>query len=335
MRKVLPFLLIFCVAVAATWALTQSNGGGGDVIKAVAAEEAVASPYTVPDVRLRAFRRGPLIGLADNRPETLIDKRFQKSGIKRVRVLVPYDDIARGGKRVRYLDAWFETARGYGIEPLVAFYRSSRNKHALPSVATFRRNFRLFRKRYPWVRYYSTWDEANFPAAQPTGNAPLRTALFYRTLRRECSKGRCSVISVGFRADGSRHSAWWLREFKRHMGRGPHTWGLVSHPDVNRFQSSYTRDFLRHTRGNVWIVEVGAINFFGRGIKPSISRQTKAMRYLMGRYPRVSRRFKRMYVYHWRAARGDRLWDSGLLSVSGKRRPAYRIFFHALGKHAP
>jgi hypothetical protein len=334
MRKSLAIVVILCGIVAASL-LVRPDGGGDAVIKAVAPEEAVAAPYSLPNLRFRALRSGPLIGLADNRPETLIDRRFQKSGIKRVRVLVPYDDIARRGIRLRYLDAWFETARGYGVEPLVSFYRSIRNRHRLPSVATFRRNFRLFRKRYPWVRYYSTWDEANFPAAQPTGNAPIRTAQFYRTLRRECSRGRCTVITMGFRAEGSRHSAWWLRQFKRHMGRGPHIWGLVSHPDVNRFQTTYTRDFLRQTRGSVWVVEVGAVNFFGRGLRPSIKRQTKAMRYLVSRYPRVSRRIKRMYVYHWRAARGDRLWDSALLSVSGKRRPAYGVFFRALGMRAP
>ena len=118
------------------------------------------------------------------------------------------------------------------------------------------------------------------------------------------------------------------------MGPGPHTWGLVSHPDINRLSTKRTREFLRNTRGNVWAVEVGAVNFFGRGFRPNIKRQTKAMRFMMTRYPRVSRRLKRMYVYHWRAAKGDRLWDSGLLSVAGKRRPAYFIFFKALGKKA-
>jgi hypothetical protein len=334
MRKALALLLIFCVAAVA-WSLTRPDGTGDGVLQAVAPEEAVAAPYEVPNLRLRGLPRGPVIGLADNRPETIIDKRFLQSGIKRIRVLVPYDDILRGGIRVRYLDSWFQTARGYGIEPLVSFYRSARHKRRLPSVATFRRSFRALRKRYPWVRYFSTWDEANFPAAQPTGRAPRRTAQFYRVARSECSRGRCTVITVGFRAEGSRHSAWWLREFKRHMGRGPHIWGLVSHPDVNRFQTRYTRDFLRKTRGSVWVTEIGAVNFFGRGLRPSISRQTKAMRYLVSRYPRVSRRIKRMYIYHWRAARGDRLWDSALLSVSGKRRPAYGVFFRALGRRAP
>lgn len=274
----------------------------------------------------------PIIALSDNVNATLTDKRFQATGIKRVRKLVPYDDVVNGGWRLAELDQWFATARAQGIEPLVSFYRSYRGKKRLPTVAGYRKYFRAFRARYPWVKHFSTWNEANFPAAQPTGNFPKRTAQFYRVARQECSGGRCMVLTNDFRADGSKHSAWWLRVFKRYMGRGPHTWGLVSHPDVNRFSTSRTRWFLRQTRGNVWAVEVGAVNFFGRGMRPSIRRQTKAMRYLMYRYPRVSRRLKRMYVYHWRAAKYDRLWDSGLLSASGGRRPAYFILFQALGK---
>ena len=59
-----------------------------------------AAPRTsVPETRLAALPDGPVIGLADNRPETIFDPRFKRSGIKRIRVLVPYDDIARGGIR--------------------------------------------------------------------------------------------------------------------------------------------------------------------------------------------------------------------------------------------
>ena len=56
------------------------------------------------------------------------------------------------------------------------------------------------------------------------------------------------------------------------------------------------------------------------------------MRYLTTEYPRVSPRLKRMYIYHWRAAPGDTLFDSGLLSADGTPRPAYSIFTSALRK---
>lgn len=323
-------LLVLAGLLAAGLATRPVSDEDSPPAPAVAAVLSAAPSAPVAETRIAALPDGPLIGLADNRPETIFDKRFERSGIRRMRVQVPFDDIARGGLRVRYLDSWLETARGHGIEPLVAFYRSARSPDLLPSVETFRRNFRLLRRRYPWVRYFSTWDEANFPGAQPTGDSPRRTALYYRALRDECSEDRCTVITPGFRADGSAHSTWWLSEFKRHIGRGPHIWGLVAHPDVNRFGSDLTRAFLRQTSGPVWVTEVGAVNFFGRGLRPSIPRQTRAMHYLMEEYPRVSERIERMYVYHWRAAAGNTQWDSALLSVDGRPRPAYRIFRDAL-----
>ena len=324
------FSILLLAVLAGIWAFTASGRSANPDEPGSRTEQAVAAPSPVPDVRIAGLEDGPLIGFADNRPETMLDPRFESTQIKRIRVLVPYDDLARGGTRRRYLDSWFDTARGRGIEPLVSFYRSYSDRHRLPSVDSYRKNFRLFRERYPWVRYFSTWDEANFRAAQPTGNDPRRTAGFYRAAREECTMGRCTVITAGFRAEGSAHSARWLAEFKRHIGPGPHIWGLVAHPDVNRFQTTYTEDFLRETSGPVWVMEVGAVNFFGRGLRPSITRQTRAMRFLTTRFPRLSPRLKRMYVYHWRAAKGDTLWDSGLLSVEGTPRPAYRIFRQAL-----
>ena len=180
------------------------------------------------------------------------------------------------------------------------------------------------------MRLFSTWNEANF-AAQPTGRDPARTARFYRVARKEC-EGECTVLTADFRADGGAESASWLAEFRRGLGPGPHTWGLVSYPDVNRETDVRTRAFLRDTKGPVWVTEVGAINFFGRGLPPSISRQTRAMRYLVGEYPRVSSRLERMYVYHWQAGTGDTLFDSGLLSADGVPRPAYTVFTSAIRK---
>jgi hypothetical protein len=275
----------------------------------------------------------PKIAFSDNNTRTLLDKRFQATGIKQVRRNVPYDEVTNGGRRLAHLDQWFAFARAQGIEPLVSFYRSHKGKKRLPTVAGYRKYFRAFRERYPWVKYYSTFNEANFPDAQPTGNFPKRTAQFYKVARKECAGGKCTVLTNDFRADGSAHSRWWLKIFKRHMGRGPHTWGLVAHPDINRSSTTRTRAFLRSVRGNVWAVEVGAVNYFGR-LRPNIKRQTKSMRFMMSRFRRVSPRIKRMYVYHWRAAKRS-IWDSGLLSASGKRRPAYFIFFRALRKRAP
>lgn len=289
----------------------------------------------VRGTRLAALGRdGPLIGMADNRPETLTDPRFQATGIKRVRVAVPYDDVALGGARLAVQDAWFDTARVEGVEPVVSFFRSTRGKEILPTPEDFRRAFRLFRARYPWVRLFSTWNEANF-TAQPTARDPERTAAFYRIAREECSGARCFVLACDFRPDGTKRSARWLTAFQRAIGPGPHTWGLSSYVDVNRRSTRLTRDFLRRTTGSVWVNEVGAVHFFGKGLSPSIDRQTRVMAFLMSRYPRLSRRIERIYVYHWRAAAGDDLFDSGLLDAKGRPRPAYYEFLLAIGRPVP
>lgn len=324
-------LVVAAAVLVAVLALATGGGGSGSGASAVPPVRS-----TVPDTRFVTLGgKGPLIGLADNRPETLLDPRFQATGIKRVRVLVPYDDVARGGERRAFHDAWFKLARAMGIEPLVSFYRSYLSSDRLPTPEEFRRDFRLFRQRYPWVRLFSTWNEANFTSVQPTARDPVRTARFYRILRDECSRGRCTVLAVDFLANGRADSARWLREFKRHIGPGPHRWGLVAHPDVNRFSTARTRWFLSQVEGPVWVSEVGALLFFGRGFPPSVTRQTKAMQYLVTTYPRVSDRIERMYVYHWRAAPGNLVFDSALVSVDGGTRPAYYEFFRALGKPAP
>ena len=80
--------------------------------------------------------------------------------------------------------------------------------------------------------------------------------------------------------------------------------------DVNRRSTALTRDFLRRTSGPVWANEVGALNFFGKGVRPDIRRQDRVMAYLLDDYARVSPRLERIYVYHWRAAAGNTLFDS-------------------------
>ena len=188
-------------------------------------------------------------------------------------------------RRRAYQDGWFKAARQVGVEPLVSFYRSTRGTRILPSEAQFRRHVRRFRARYPWVRHFSTWNEANF-RAQPTGRDPARTAAFYRILRDECSGGRCTVITCDFRPDGTAQSARWLETFKRGIGGGRHIWGLAPYVDVNRRSTKLTRDFLARTSGPVWANEVGALNFFGKGVRPSLRRQARVMSFLVDDFAR-------------------------------------------------
>lgn len=292
-------------------------------------------PGPVEDTRLVAFDgRGPLIGLADNRSETFDDPRFQGTGIDRVRVVMPWDDVDSPGPRRRVQDHYLGQARRHGKEVLVSFYRSYRDPRALPSPARFRAAVRRFRARHPWVRHFSVWTEPN-SSVQPTSRSPERTAAYYRVLRDECRGGRCTVVTGDFRLDRSRASARWLKRFSRAIGPGPHIWGLSSFEDAERRSTALTRAFLARTRGPVWVTETGAVYRSRRSSRPDGARQRRQMQFLVTRYPAVSRRVERMYVYHWRSTGPGEAFDSALLDVRGNPRPAFWEFTRGIGRLVP
>lgn len=287
------------------------------------------------DTRLVAFDGGgPLVGLADNRPETFDDVRFQATGIDRLRVVMPWDDATRAGRRRTVQDHYLRRARVHGKEVLVSFYRSYRRPRSLPTPAAFRSAVRRFRARHPWVRHFSTWSEPN-SRAQPTTRAPERTAAYYRVLRDECAGGRCVATTGDFRLDTGRASGRWLRRFLRAVGPGPHTWGLSSFEDAERHSTRLTRAFLARTRGPVWVAETGAVLRDRRHPSPNPARQRRQMAFLTERYPRVSERIERMYVYHWRSAGPGQPFDSALVDVRGNPRPAYWEFTRGIGRLVP
>ena len=166
----------------------------------------------------------PFTGVADQSVNTLNDPRFQKSGIKRFRIAVSYDQIRKGlaGSQKSYArqllnrqDEFFRLAKQQRLDVMVSFYRTSmlspkRAAASLPTVAQFRKDFRAFRKRYPQIKKFSNWNEINFKIAQPTGRNPKRAGQFYKMLRKECRGGRCSVLTGDFRrtAPGTTCAGW-------------------------------------------------------------------------------------------------------------------------------
>ena len=68
-----------------------------------------------------------------------------------------------------------------------------------------------FRARYPWIRDYLTWNEANH-CSQPTCNNPKRAAQYYLALRKHC-RG-CRIVAADV-LDGSKLVAVGARRSRR------------------------------------------------------------------------------------------------------------------------
>jgi hypothetical protein len=262
------------------------------------------------------------VGIGEPDPELFQDSRFGATGIRHARIVVPYDVVKAGGLPLEVADVWLDRARRDGVEPLVSFghaYGSRRKQFRLPSVREYANRVAEFRARYPWVREFATWNEANHPGVQPTGRHPRRTAVYYRALRRQCPE--CTVVAVEVLLTHSWRTWRWIRRFRERAGRGPHIFGLHNYPDVTRLRYLNTRLFLRRLpHARVWLTETGGVVRFGRW-KHNERRAARAVRHVF-RMASAFPRIERMYLYHWRDS-GNKSWDSALISRDGVERDGY------------
>ena len=264
-----------------------------------------------------------IVGMGEQNPELFQDARFHATGMRHARLLVPYDVVKAGGWPLEAADLWLIRARRDGIEPLVTFGHSlhvrKKQQLRLPSVREYKARVAEFRARYPWVREYSTWNEANLASAQPTGRHPRRTAVFYRALRRQCEG--CTVVAVELLLTNGWRTWHWIRAFRKRAGRGPHIFGIHNYPDVTRLRSVVTRSFLRRVRkAEVWVTETGGIVRHNRW-KHDEARAARSVRHAF-RMTSAFRRVRRLYLYNWQFD-GNTDWDSGLISAEGGERKGY------------
>jgi hypothetical protein len=263
-----------------------------------------------------------VMGMGEQSPSLFDDARFLDTGIKNARLIVPYNVVKADGWQLYAADAWLAAARRDGIEPLVTFtaaWGGKRRQFHLPSVREYSRRFAEFRERYPWVREYATWNEANLASAQPTGHHPRRVARYYRVIRRQCPA--CTVVAVDVLLTGNWRTWRWLRAFRSRAGRGPHIFGLHNYPEVTRMRTVVTRRFLRRfPHDRVWITETGGIVRHNHW-KYNERRAARVIRHVF-RLTNALPRIERLYLYNWQFD-GNKRWDSGLIGLDGRERLGY------------
>jgi hypothetical protein len=201
---------------------------------------------------------------------------------------------------------------------------SRTERRSLPSPRRLLREFRRFRARYPWVREFATWNEANH-CGEPTCHRPQLVAAYWRALARACRGCRVLAAEVLDMPNMVR----WVRAFRRQARVEPRWWGLHSYVDANRFRTSSTRALLRVTRGRIWLTEVGGIveRRTVRNVRfdESPRHAARAVRWVFRRLVPLSPRLQRVYVYHWNMTPERENWDSALIGPSGDPRPALAI----------
>lgn len=278
-----------------------------------------------------------VVGLGDQKPDTFSDPNFLRLGVNRTRLIVPWDAINKPGERAG-VDAWMRAARQRRLEVVVAFNLSSSQACPArpcraPSTRAYQSAVRKFHRRYRryGVRVYQPWNESNSRTQPTAGRSGARkVAGYYRVLRRMCGR-RCTVTGADIQDIGA--FTTYARDFLRYVGRRqrPRIMGLHNYNDTNYRRITNTRAYIRALpRGTrVWLTETGGVYSFvpqsGRGgLRPSESRQARAMTHMYRIARRFPRSIDRIYIYQWRAFASDR-FDAGIVDPNGVPRRAYGV----------
>ena len=263
------------------------------------------------------------IGIADQKPDMFGDVRFLDAGLRHARMAVGWDAMTSPWQ-VSEIDRWMAAAREAGVVPLVSFMHSRTQRRSLPTPERLLYEFRRFRDRYPWVREFATWNEANH-CGEPTCHRPRLVAAYWRKLSRECRECRVLAAEVLDMPNMVR----WVRAFRRKAKAEPRWWGMHNYIDANRFHTTSTRKLLRATKGRIWLTEVGGIverrNLHKVGFDESPRHAARALTWVFRRLVPLSGRLQRVYVYHWNITPVRENWDSALIGPRGTPRPALAI----------
>jgi hypothetical protein len=272
-----------------------------------------------------------VVGFGEQNAAIFADPYWKALKAPHVRRVVSWDALLVPAERAE-VDEYMRAAAAARARVLVTFAHSRVEGHEdeIPSARTWRKLFGQFRRRYPRVREFQAWNEANH-GTQPTWRAPRRAAQLYDVMRSACPK---CVISAPAVLDQPNMLSW-IRRFRAAARHRVTIWSLHNYLDANRNRSIGTRKLLRNVRGTVWFTETGGIverfidGRFKKGLGPRHA--ATAIRRVFA-LAALSPRVKRVYFYNWSPPAPRSRWDSALIGRDGRPRPGYAVIKRELRK---
>jgi hypothetical protein len=273
-----------------------------------------------------------LTGIGDESEKMFGNLLWEQLHTKIVRYIAPYDAVAHSYSLDK-ARLFIREAEAHHQQVLVAFYHSEYTPLTLPSVAQYQRDVQKFVKRFPHVRQYQSWDEANrgyIPHYLASPSA-VAAAEYYQALIRVCHG--CTAIGLDILdARNIGPTLTYISEFKHEIGRlrtvMPKIWGLHNYSDLNRLESRRTRELTRALGGQVWLTETGGIVQFA-GAFPNqrgsgLTRAAKVLKYMFAVAGSQSQ-IKRLYIYDWTGGNASTHFDAGLMSAHDQPRAGYVV----------
>jgi hypothetical protein len=305
----------------------------------------------------------PEVGIGDDKADMFKDPRFLALGMKTVRYDMHWDALSQT-QFERPLTTWMKDAHAHHLDVLVTIDHSDKviykvvkvcakkknntcikyvkkrkgfsQTRVLPSPAAYLSAFKAFRKRFPWVTNFVTWDETNF-YGEATYDKEALVASYYKEMRKACSS--CKILAAEFLdVDKTRAvpMTTWAKTFIKDLGYQPAYWGLNDYEDANHLVSTATRQLLAAVKGNIWLAETGGIvnrphtSNKVAGFTQSAAHAAKVVNYILHTIGSLSPRIQRIYLYEWDAKSKRDSWDSALISYNKQPRQGYTVLADTL-----
>jgi hypothetical protein len=268
------------------------------------------------------------IGIADNKADMFADPRFQALRLGYARLDLRWDALSDPAAAAQ-LDAWMKGARATGARPLITFDRSPKRVSYNPSPAQLASALKAIRARYPFVKDFSSWNEANM------NKKPELVAKWYLALRKACPS--CNVLATDLLDKANMVS--WAKRFVKAARRTPKVWGLHNYVDANTLSTKTTKKLVAAVGGAIWLTETGGIvrrsNRSAVVFPTGAAHAAKVTRFIFDKLVKVSPRIQRVYLYHWdTGVEGGPTWDSGFVGPDGQARPALTTLQGVLARTA-
>jgi hypothetical protein len=268
------------------------------------------------------------IGIADNKPDMYKDARFQALHLGYARLDLRWDVFSDPAATAQ-LDAWMAGAQATGTRPLITFDRSPVRISYNPTPQQMAGALKAVRARYPFVKDFSTWNEANM------NKKPELVAKWWLAMRKACPS--CTVLGTDLLDKANMIT--WAQRFVKAAKRTPKVWGLHNYVDANTLSTKTTRKLLKSIGGNIWFTETGGIvrrdNNSALVFPTGTDRAAQVTSFIFGRLAKLSPRIQRVYLYHWdTGVGGGPTWDSGFIGPEGETRPALAVLQSVLRRGA-
>lgn len=299
--------------------------------------------YCLPIAALAAVAIAPAgasavtVGISDQQPQTFTNPLYAPLKLKVARVITPYDVLSNPSEKAR-LDQWIHNAKLSKQTMLISFEhsRSQSKYNKAPSVATYTKALKAFKKKYGSKFDISPWNEVNVCQAsgrmegQPakickSATGPKLVAQYYSAAKSVFTGRKIVAIDI---LDGSNvgGAVSYLRKFKKYVKGTPKYWGIHNYSDTNRGSYSRTSRLIKeigNKKAEIWLTETGGqLRLRGREIGEAKAAQALKCMFSM---PKKYTQIKRLYIYQFHGADSSNDFDAGLINPDNTLRTGYDV----------